>query len=442
MNSTKELVNEIRRVIRRRKRLLIITPIFFLLLSIAALFYIEPKYKSSTSILVQKDEVLNPLLMYEMAVQVAEEDRMTSFNEIVYSRSAVEFLIDSLGLDANVKTEAEKQRLIERIRGNIGTGSGSPDSFEITYYDVDPMRARDGVELLANRFISTRLRLESRRNNETVDFFTGKLKELENTVENQREQIVSSTSRQINVSPVDSEALQERIQDIDKQRDEMALRIYRQENKLSVIRDFLEQGEEGFSVKPLYKLPLQEIPYGEELAALMGEYDSLSQEFTASYPRLKTLRTQILDVAARIPSSLESELAELEQRETELRGQRENVIGDMEQYYVAKHQESSKQSDFSIYQELYNEMKVKLEQAKVNRDIGNRASEQFLVLDAPYVPQNPSSPNKKLIVGGALVAGLFAGAIFIALAEVLDNTVRREEDLEIHKPVIAYLGNA
>jgi polysaccharide biosynthesis transport protein len=442
VESTKDLIHEIRQVAKRRKRLLLITPILFLIISIVALQYIEPKYRSSTSILVQKEEVLNPLLMYEMAIQVASEDRLTSFNEIIYSRSTIEFLVDSLRMDQNVKTEAEKQRLIERVRKNIRTGARSSDSFEITFYDNDPVRARDAVELLANRFITTRLHLEGRRNNETVNFFTTKLDELEQTLEQQRDQLMSQTSAQISVSPIDKEALQTRLQGIDSQMDEVSLMILRVEDKLAVINEFLAQtgDEESFTVRPLYRLSLDEIPFGGDLSGLLTEYDGLNQQFTASYPRLRALRIQITDVVSRIPSALNSNMSELERRQANLRNQREQVIRDMEQHYVATQQGSRQQSSFNIYQELYNEMKVKLEQAKVNRDIGSKASEQFMVLDAPYIPENPASPNKKLVVGGGFFAGIFFGILFVAFAEVLDNTIRREEDLEIQKPIIAYLG--
>jgi hypothetical protein len=90
--------------------LLVVTPLFFLGLSIASLQVIEPKYTSSTSILVQKEETLNPLVLYEMAVTIASEDRLKSFNEIIYSRSTMEMLIDSLELDEEIETELSRHR--------------------------------------------------------------------------------------------------------------------------------------------------------------------------------------------------------------------------------------------------------------------------------------------------------------------------------------------
>jgi len=438
---TKEIIQELKRVLRRRKILLLITPIFIVLLSISSLYIIEPKYKSSISILVQKEETLNPLILYEMAVNIASEDRLKSFNEIVYSRSTMEKLIDSLALDSDIVSKFEKQAVLDRLRRNISTSSRASDSFEITFYDTDPVRARDGVALLANHFISTRLRLENRRNNETVDFFQAKLNELETVVDEQRNLIVSATAENMKQQPIDQTALQSRLQTIDTQIDELDWQILQEEDKLKILNDFLSQKAPNIVVDPLYKLPVQNIPLGQDLSILLGEYDQMRQQFTDSYPQLRALRTQITEVAKRIPPAIESNLSNLKRLRGDQGTERKKIINNMEKAFIAAQLNNSKQSNFSIYQQLHNEMKIKLEQARMTRDIGDKASEQFIVLDPPYVAERPSSPNRRLIVGVGLLIGVVLGGLLAGVAEVLDTTIRRDEDLEFDKPIIAYLAD-
>lgn len=441
MYSSKEIVKEVKKVSRRRYQIFFATLLFFIMLSFVSLYFIEPKYESSTSILVQKEETLNPLVLYEMAVNIASEDRLKSFNEIIYSRSTMEMLIDSLNLDKEVETEAEKQNLVNSIRNNIKTSSRASDSFEIIFFSTDPIIARDGVQLLAQHFISTRLRLENSRNNETVNFFQAKLNELEKIVDQQRESIVNSTSRQMKELPVSTDALQEKLQNIDSQIESLEWQVFQQEQKLNTLNDFLDNRERNFSVQPFYRLPLEEIPFGEELSLLLQEYDGLNQNFTESYPRLRALRDHIGELAERIYPAMETELKELQMQQQKLKNQREDVINQMEKSFIASQQRSSNQSDYSIYEGLYNEMKVKLEQARMTRDIGNKASEQFVVLDPAYIAEQPSFPDKKLVVSGGLFLGLLVGGMLMALAEVLDSTVRDEEDFEFDKPIIAYLSD-
>jgi uncharacterized protein involved in exopolysaccharide biosynthesis len=435
---TKEIVQDLKRVVRLRKKILIITLIFFVLLSFGALHIIEPKYESSISILVQKEEALNPIMFYEIAANIASEDRLKSFNEIIYSRSTMEMLVDSLNLYENIEAEAQKQDFVDDLRKNIVTSSRSSDSFEITDNDTDPVRARDGVALLADHFIETRLKLENRRNNETVELFQTKLDELEQMVDKQRNQIVNETTEQSKVQPVDQSALQNRLQSIDTQLDELDWRIIQDEEKLEIFKDFLGQDIQDLSVQPLYKLSLNDLPFGEELGTLLGEYDQLRQQYTDNYPRLRTVRNQIVEVAKRIPPSINTSLNNLKLKRKELNNQRSKVINDMEKAFVAA-QQNSKQSNHTIYQQLYNDMKVKLEQVRTTRDVGSKASDKFVVLDPPYIPKEPSSPDRQLVVTMGFVLGIVIGTLLMAVSEVLDTTIRTEENLELDKPIIAYL---
>jgi uncharacterized protein involved in exopolysaccharide biosynthesis len=441
VGTTQEIVQEVRKVARRRKKLLIFVPILFVALSIGALYIIEPKYESSISILVQKEEALNPLVLYEMAVSIASEDRLKSFNEIIYSRSTMELLIDSLQLDRRINSEAEKQRLVNNLRQNIITSAKASDSFEITFFDTDPVRARDGVALLANHFIRTRLTHENRRNQETVEFFKAKMDELEDVVERQRDQIVSAGTEQMKETPVDRTALQNKLQSIDQAIEDQDWLIYKTENHAEVLNNFLNQKGDSKTIEPLYRLPLREIPFGDEMVELLGEYDNLKQRFTDSYPRIGALKTQIAEVAQRSLPAIHAQLEELQMKRQDLRDQRERVINDMEKTYIASQRNSGQMSNFSIYNELYNEMKIKLEQARMTRDIGDKSSENFIVLDPPFIAKEPSSPNKRLVVIAGGIIGLIIASLLAAIAETMDTYVRNEEDLVYDKPIIAYLSD-
>ncbi len=438
MYEIKQAVHDIRNAAKRRRALLILTPLIFLGISFAVLHTIEPKYMSSTSILVQKDETLNPLILYEMAVNIASEDRLKSFNEIIYSRSTMEMLIDSLHLDNDIKREYERQGLIDRVRRNISTSSRASDSFEISFYDTDPVRARDAVSLLANHFITTRLLLENRRNSETVNFFTQKLGELESIVDAQRNQVMTITADRLKDYPSDVEALQTRLLAIETQLESLEWQIFQEEQKMAILREFQENGQ---SIQVLFKLPLTETPFGTELLALLNEYEQLSQQFTETYPRLRTLSSQIILIAQRIPAALELNLERLNNQKNDLDSQKSEVVSNMQNSFVATQRANTRQSDFGIYESLFNDMKIKLEQAKITRDIGSRRSEQFIVLDPPYIPEKPASPKKRLILGAGFGIGILFGVMLSAAAEVMDTRIRAEEDLPFDKPVIAYLTN-
>lgn len=439
MYEIKDVAQDLKAAAKRRRLLLILSPILFLIAALVALYFIEPKYQSTTTILVQQDETLNPLVLYEIAVHIAAEDRIQSLNEIIYSRSTMEILIDSLKLNRDVKSEADKQLLIANTQKNIGTQLKASDAFEISYFDTDPLRAKNGAELLANHFINSKLRMESRRHEETVNFFSNKLAELETIVENQRNQTVAITSNRMLDLPSNSDALQDRLQMINGELDTIEWQLLQEEEKLATVESFQGDANVSQGISHLYKLPLTDMQFGEDLLLLLNEYDNLRQQFTESYPRLRGLAEQIKQVADRMPPTLTTNIQRLNSQKQDLNLQKQRIVGDMQQYFVATQRASSQQSDFSIYEGLQAEMRVKLEQAKMTRDIGLQAADQFIVLDAAIVPEKPISPNKALILGIALLIGIILGIVASAVAEVMDTTLRDESDMPFNKPIIAYI---
>ncbi len=436
-----EITTEVRRAAGRRKKLLIITPILMVMLSIAALYVIEPKYSSSTTILVQKEETLNPLILYEMAVTMASEDRLQTFNEVVYSRSAVEMLVEELDLREEEKFERlSRTELVERIRSMIGTRNNSSDAFEITFYHHNPEKAQKGAELLADYFIDSRLKMEIRRNRETVDFFQSRVDELQEIVQMSRDEMLGETQRRVQEVPGDVGSIQADLRDAERRIEELDWEIYQKEENLEKVERFLDQGEGNYDFGILYNLPLSEMPFGDDLRTHLEEYDELSASYTESYPSVRRASEQIVETTSRIPSALNTNLSRMERQRNQLAETRVKLLNKLESSYVASRQEESRRSDFSVYESLYNEMTTKLEQAKVTRDLSERASDNFVVLDAAVVPDKPVSPNNKLVIAAGLFIGVFLGVMFAGIAEAMDTTVRSLERVKYQKPIIAYIS--
>lgn len=441
MDTTREIIPQIKGLLRRRKLLLIITPVFFLALSFSALQFIEPKYESTVSLLIDNDNMISPELIYDMGSNSEPTNQLDIIDNIVFSRTTIEMLIDSLALEDSINTMSDRKKLVSNLRSRIETEASVTDTYEITFTDTDPVRARDGARILGNHFIETKVTQQQRKNSETVEFFTNKLNELESIVEQQKEQVLSSTTERMKEQPINTEDMQSRLRDIDSRISEMDWQVTQQRNRIGILTQFIEQSPDDFNIQPLYRLPLEEIPYGNDLIELLEEYDTLNQQFTESYPQLRSLKTKILEVARRMPAAMEENISTTEQQLTKLRTDRDTVIADMEQSFVATQRTNNSQSNIEVYQDLYNEMKLKLEQARMSQDISDRASETFFVIDAAQVADSPATPNSTLILGAGFFLGIIAGGIFIGVAEALDNTIRTEEDLHFNKPIIAYLSD-
>ena len=425
--------------LKRRFKLLILALIFFGLLGTATLYLLDPIFESSITIQVQDDETIDPLTFYGIAGSNKPENRLEAFDKIVFSRTSIEKLVDSLGLGLSSRTELETRALVDSLREKISTKFNQSDLFEITYQSNKADKARDGVRLLANHLIQTRLRLEEKRNRETVKFFENKIKQLESIVDNpQKSQEVETVPRQ---ATVNSGVLQTRLQNIDNKLMGLEWDVISQENRLKKLRNFLSLDDQNFSIKTLYSLSLDEVSLGANIIDLLEEYEQMSQQFTENYPPFKSLKKQIVEAVQRIVPAIESNLASLKIQQESLNQQRMDVINDMELAFVAAQSQSSDQSDVSIYQELYDDMKIKLEQARISYKIGDEITERFTVAEEPSIAENPIFPDRKFIISISLISGVVFGVAFMVMAEMMDTTIRSEKDLKLNKPVIAFLSD-
>ena len=80
----------------RRKRLFLVVLILTPILSLLASLIVKPSYMSSTTILLGKEDILNPLVRYDTAVAMTDYNRLGSFQKIIYSRPLIEDTIRRL----------------------------------------------------------------------------------------------------------------------------------------------------------------------------------------------------------------------------------------------------------------------------------------------------------------------------------------------------------
>ncbi len=412
--------------------------VFVLGLSIGVAWILPPKYQASITILVEQEETLNPMVRFNLAVALASEDRLRSFNEIIYSRSAMSALIDSLGLASDDLSLRERQELIREVRANIGTSLRASDSFSITYTGSNPERVRRAVSILSDYFIKTKLQLEHKRNNQTVEFFQDKLAELAEVVEEREREMVKRLEQDVNSTPREMQGLQLELNRIAGQIDEVTPEIESIRNKLHVLRAV---NNDSRSLDALYELNLSSITSGDKMEALLNDYNDYNRRYTDSYPRVHELKSKIHELAGLMIHELEAELFNRQGQRSFLERQYNELTTRIQQSTLVERRTRQTQLDADIYRGLYDEMKIKLEQAKTTRDLGKNAKEQFVVIDPPVTPQEPSEPNRVMLVGGGLGLGLFLGLVAAVIAELLDTTIRRPQDLEkFNKPVVAFIS--
>lgn len=409
-------------------------------LCVVGAFVLPRKYESSTTIMVQRDEVLNPLVSYTMAVTMASEDRLRTFNEIVYSKKTITVLIDSLQLNEVETTEKERQELIETIRKNITTERPGSSTFRISYLDTDPVRAQRAASLLANYFIETILKVENQRNEMTVEFFEKKLEELRQKYETGQKEMVTLLRSRISEMPMESRVVSGKLEDVEKDIGEIDDRVKTYQREFTTLKAFPEALYTNNGMQLLFDLSRKDLPHVGELRSLVARYDELTRRYTAQYPEVQRLQKQISHHLEIMKNAVETEIAKSRKARWDMERRRSQLVEELKKLSVTQQLDRDKESNLGIYRGLYDEMKIKLEQARTTRDIGRRSGEQFIIIDPALVPTEPSKPNRLLIIIGGLCFGTFLGIFAVATAEMLDTRIRAARDVSPYKKrVIAYI---
>ena len=124
-------------------------------IGIVAIMYMPDKYEASTRIYVNTASILKPL-MTGLTVQPNDDQQIAMLSRVVVSRPNVEKLIQMVGLDANVKSKADYEGLVDGVIKNLKIQGGGRDNIYIlTFRDIQPDRAKKVVQLFSSMFIES-----------------------------------------------------------------------------------------------------------------------------------------------------------------------------------------------------------------------------------------------------------------------------------------------
>ncbi len=441
MRNAQFTFDEFTSMLRRRRLAFIIPAALIIAICATGAFLLPREYESSTTILVQENQTLNPLLNYRLAMELQPDDRLGDFDEIVYSRPTIEGLMDSLGLGKYETNLPLRDKIITAISKNIKTSRQGTSSFTISYYDTIPSRAQQAVRVLSELFIQTKLNVQNRKNEFTVNFFKRKVGELRSTFQNSQRAMVDALQRHIDSLPEDDRTLYANINKYGENLHALEQTMKNYNDALSILEAAANtQRTEHIDLTKLYLIPLLDVPYSKDLQNAVTSYDQLSQEYTEQYPDVQTARAKVIQLVGLVANAIRAEEVRKQDQIMSLDRMRHDAIVAVQQAAAANSQDQDLQANFDIYQKLYGEMEVKLEQAQTTRDLDQNSAQNYIVIDPPQLPVKPAKPNKALIIGGGFGLALFMGLLSAGLTELFDTRIRVPQDVEIfEKPIIAYL---
>ena len=438
-------LHEVLNMYRRRWILVVVPTIIVSTLCTIGAFLLPRKYEATTTMLVRPDQTLRAMGDYTDIAGFDEQLR--SYNEIIYSNTFIQSVMDSLGIGHDIKTEAERQTMLNSTRRDITADRRGSDSFSITFSSSDPARAKKGAEVVANLFIQTKLRLENRQVYLTIQFLEKKVGELREEFETSARSLVSSMQQSPDDLPVETRSLYTQASSLGEKLNANHDRQRAYQKTLQTLRTLLDllrtnpevvRSESG--KQPLLELQRQDLPYAAELQSLVAKYDETTERYTAKWPEMEKQESRIAALLDRIRVAMEMEVTRLQTQESDLQKQWGELIEEIRKSSVSDRINQDKQSNYEMNLKQYNDMKNRLEQAYLKAEVESKGADQYIVLDPPVYPTVPTKPNRTKLMLAGFALGIFFGIVSVILAELFDTTIRTSKDIEVYeKPIIALL---
>lgn len=449
------------------KRALAIMLFLLILTAVTVKSYLDKNvYEAKSLVLIEKAQILAPLLQ-GMAVDSRSTTLLRTIRQNMLSRNIVEKVIKKLDLDAEIKNEAQYQKLIEDIQKTVTIQVQGTDLFEVSYQHTDPKKVRDIVNALVSSYIEENMGSARGDTHKALDFIQEQIRVYQEKLEDSDRQLREFKEKHPGVVTFDQGAIAERIRAAKVQLAEQELEF----KGLSKEKESLEaqlRGEKPTSITFTMRQPSTHQTRLNEaksrLNALLGQYTEMHPEVVklkgeiAELERAGKETPEIREGSAseeqvgvnpiyqQIKERLAAAQSNIDMLKTRIAERRLLVARDEDTLSnIPKEQEELARltRGREVHQSMYDTLMARMESARVSKAVEEAdKGDSFRVVDPAILPVRPVKPNRvaAILLGFALgIAGAIAGPIGLDILFPTFHDVRGVEEL-LGTKVIGVVG--
>jgi polysaccharide chain length determinant protein (PEP-CTERM system associated) len=413
-------------------------------LSVAALFVLPKKYKSSTLILIESEKVPDSFV-----ARVATQDRIRNLDTIrseILSRTRLERVLDETRPFPGIES---RTAAVEAMRRGIMVASSGSDGFTVEFVHGDPYMAQRVADRLATLFIEETVKARQQQVEGAVDFLVTQVGEARKELEAKDEAMRRYKEARMGRLP---EQLQTNLATMGMLQQELRT----VEETILFARERQEALARGAVRPPSGGAPSEGY---DDVGALRDQLAALRARYTDEHPDVQSLRTRIARLESRValaqsgataesPGSVareqleraKAEIRKLEERRSDLETRIATLRARVEETPRTEQDLANLKRDYDKLNENYTALLAKQLEAQMAGRLEQRwKGDRFRMLDPASLPEKPYSPRPFLILAAGLFLGLVAGLGVSIVAEYLDPTVKDAEDLQslLEFPVLA-----
>lgn len=445
------------RLIRKEvwsNRRLVIAVYFITSMAFLAAAWMSPRVYTSTSVvLVDAKSILSPL-MQGTAVTTEVEDKARRARQIILSKKSIDQVMEldvwkkTLGDDISEFTLEAYNKI---IKANTSVKNVGNNLIEISYSDSDPQKAFETADLFTKVFVDGSLEAKQEESRSAFEFIDNQVAIYQQQLQAAENAIKDFRSRNVESTPGAKENASQRLVELNTELESAELEKSAEESSI-LTRQKQLRGEGNETNREIEK----ETTLSTRIAELENRRDELLLNYMDTYPDVVQIKQQIETLKAQLAAVVkkreegrgnaggkptgvlaqelrrqillsESKITTLNSRIEQLKSRIEREKETLEKIIAVEAEMSELTRDYTINQNMYNDLLAQRENARVsmNIDIENQGL-SLKVQDEASLPFTPKGIRFAHIILAGLVISFIIPAILVwGLAE-LDQKVRNQ----------------
>lgn len=407
------------------------------------------RYQASARVYVDTQSLLKPLLS-GLTVAPNVDQQITLMTRQLVSRPTLEKVARMTDLDVKAKTPEQTEAMLDDLASKISIAdAGRENLYTISYQDANPELARKVVQSLLTIFVETSLGKTRQDISSSQRFIEEQLQQYQQKLVEAENALTEFKRKYIGMMPGQGGDYYAKLAETSTLLRQAQLDQQEAVNRRNQLRRQLADEEPELTAAAAAAPTNSEID--NRIQALQRQLDQLRMQFTDLHPDIQSTKRLIAQleaqkkaeiaqrkadpVGARIQnpvyqqltiaiaeadatvSSLGARVAEYQRRYNELRSA-SNMIPQVEQEYTQL------MRDYNVYKNNYDELLARRESVTLSGEVESKTDTvEFRVIDPPFVPSEPSWPNRPLLLSLVALGGLGAGIAVAFLLSQLRRTV-------------------
>ncbi len=297
---------------------------------------------------------------------------------------------------------------------------------KISFEDTIPKRANLYIDALTKSFIKYSIESKNTKNSRTLKFIVKELKNIKNKLKKSEKNLeILQISKNIVAPSEEARLYIKKLSDIEVEISENKLK----KRLIINLIDFVKNNYNLDAIAPsISKLGDQStLNLITKLQNAQLEEQTLTQEYTDEYPKLKVLRKQITSFHNKIIYNLSSLRKNIEYENSNLLKRKLSYESDMKSLPSKERELVNIKRNYEVQSKMYEYL---LKKEAENKILQLATFSNYQIIDPAYTSDKPIKPKRLLIIVLGAILGLILSSILALLRDSKYTYIKSKNDIE------------